>query len=146
MYLLLFLMNRKRYKQFRIGVVFFVGIIVFLAVNRDSYLLAIAGVLTGVLFMLLARLRTKVMTDERELSIGEKAARMTYVIFTPTIGIASFLLLFPSKSGLSVFSKGEWAYMESLGILFAYLSIFLIMIYAISFHFFNKKYGGGDEE
>lgn len=140
-------MNRKTYKQLRVAVAFFVGMIVSIAVSRDSYLLATVGVLTGMFFMFLVRSRVKVTTDERELAVQEKSARMTYAIFTPTLGIASFLLLLPSRGGLSVFSKGEWVFLESLGMIFAYLTLFLISIYAITYHFFNKKYGGdGDEE
>jgi uncharacterized membrane protein len=139
-------MDRKRYKQLRTIVVIFVSVIVALAVGHDSYLLATAGVLTGMVFMGLARSKAKIRTDERELTVQEKAARMTYAIFAPTIGIAAFLLLLPSKGGIDVFSKGEWLFVESLGMVFAYLALFLIVIYAISYHFFNKKYGGSNDE
>ena len=142
----MFVMDRKKYKQLRVIVAFFVSAIVALAVTRDSYLLAIAGVLTGMVFMVLVRAKAKIRTDEREATVQEKAARMTYAIFAPTIGIAAFLLLLPSKGGISVFSKGEWLFTESLGMIFAYLTLFLIAIYAISYHFFNKKFGGGGNE
>lgn len=140
-------MDRKKYRQLRIAVAFFVGITVSIAVTRDSYLLATAGVLAGMVFMSLFRSKTKIRTDERELAIQEKAARLTYAIFAPTIGIASFFLLLPSKGGIDIFSKGEWIYVESLGMVFAYLILFLIVIYAISYHFFNRRYGGdGNDE
>jgi uncharacterized membrane protein len=139
-------MDRKKYKKLRAVVVLFVAAIVALAVIHDSYLLAAAGVLSGMVFMILARSKAKIRTDEREVVIQEKAARMTYAIFAPTIGIVSFLLLLPSKGGLSIFSKGEWLYIESFGTVFAYLTLFLITVYAISYHFFNRRYGGGDEE
>jgi uncharacterized membrane protein len=139
-------MNRKKYKQLRIIVAIFVAAIIAVAVGRDSYLLAAAGVLTGMAFMILVRVKAKIRTDERESTIQEKAARMTYAIFAPTIGITAFLLLLPSKSGIDVFSKGEWLFTESLGMIFAYLTLFLITIYAISYHFFNKKYGGNSDE
>ncbi len=139
-------MNRKKYKQLRVIVALFVGAIVGLAVVRDSYLLSIAGVLTGMVFMVLVRSTAKIRTDERELTIQEKAARMTYAIFAPTIGMAAFFLLLPSKGGFSVFSKGEWLYIESLGMIFAYLTLFLIALYAISYHFFSRRLGGGGNE
>lgn len=139
-------MERKTYRQLRVVVAFFVSIIVSVAVIRDSYLLAIVGVITGMVFMVLARSKAKIITDERELTIQEKAARMTYAIFAPTIGIAAFFMLLPTKGGISVFNKGEWQFVESLGMIFAYLTLFLIIIYAISYHFFNKKYGGGGNE
>jgi uncharacterized membrane protein len=139
-------MDRKKYKQLRIIVTLFIGVLVALAVVRDSYLLAVTGISTGMIFMVLMRSKAKIRTDERESTVQEKAARMTYAIFAPTIGIAAFLLLLPSKGGIDVFSKGEWLFTESLGMVFAYLVLFLITIYAISYHFFNRKYGGGGDE
>lgn len=139
-------MNIKTYRQIRIAVAFFVAAITSIAVTQDSYLLALVGILTGMLFMTLARAKTKIRVDERERIIGEKAARLAYAIFTPTIGIGSFLLLLPTHSGFSVFEKGEFAYLESLGMILAYLTLFLIAIYAISYHYLNRKYGGGGNE
>lgn len=135
-------MNRKTYKQLRMLVAFFVGIITSIAIAKDSYLLAAAGVFTGMLFMFFVRARVKINTDERELAVQEKAARMTYLIFTQTLGITAFLLLLPSKGGWSIFQQGEWLFLESLGLLFAYLTLFLIALYAFAYHFFNHKYGG----
>lgn len=135
-------MNEKKYKKIRIVVSLFVAMLVSVSINMHSYLLAIAGVLTGLLFLSVVRLKTKIKIDEREKTIREKAANLTYAIFAPTIGIGAFLLLVPSYSGLSIFSKGEFTYLESLGMVFAYLTLFLISLYAISYHFLNRKYGG----
>lgn len=139
-------MNRKKYKQIRVAVALFVFIIVTLATISNSYLLALLGVLTGMLFMGIVRSKTKITIDEREKTMREKAAQMTYAIFAPTIGIGTLILLIPSLSGLSVFSKGNFTYLESLGMILAYLTLFLIIIYAISYHFLNKKYGGNSNE
>lgn len=139
-------MNIKKYRQIRVAVAFFVSATVSIAVTQNSYLLAAAGVITGMLFLSVARFKTKITVDEREKTIQEKAARMAYAIFAPTIGIGSFLLLLPGKSGLAVFSKGDFVYIESLGMIFAYLTLFLISLYAISYHFLNRKYGGDSEE
>lgn len=139
-------MNRKRYKQIRVIVTFFVSAIVALAVIKNSYLLAAAGVCTGLIFMALARSTAKIKTDERAVTIQEKAAMTTYAIFAPTLGLAAFFLMLPSKGGIDVFSKGEWLFTDSLGLIFAYLTLFLISIYAVSYHFFSRKYGGGGDE
>ncbi|MDD3532361.1 MAG: DUF2178 domain-containing protein [Candidatus Shapirobacteria bacterium] len=136
-------MNNKKYRQIRVLVIFFVGIIVAISLLQDSFLLSAVGIITGLLFLVLVRSKTKIRLDEREKTIREKAANLTYAIFAPTIGIGAFLLLFPTHSGLSVFAKGEFYYLESLGMVFAYLALFLIIIYALSYHFLNKKYGGG---
>jgi uncharacterized membrane protein len=139
-------MSIKRYRQIRVLIALFIGVMVSAAMTKGSYLLALVAVLTGMLFMILVRTKTKIIVDERERTIREKAAQMTYAIFAPTIGIGAVLLLLPSQSGLSVFSKGEFAYLESLGMVFAYLTLFLIAIYALSYHYFNRKFGGGGNE
>jgi hypothetical protein len=135
----------------RVIVAIFVFAIVAVAVLSDRYFLAIAGIWVGmillisagIIFIILALSKAKMKTDERGATVQEKAARITFTIFAPTIGIAAFLLLFPSQSGLSAFSSGNWLYLESLGMIFAYLTLFLIVIYAISYYFCNRKYGGG---
>jgi len=139
-------MDRKKYNKLRIVVALFVFAIVALAVTNNSYLLSAVGVITGMVFMILVRSKAKIKVDEREATVQEKATRMTYAIFAPTIGIGAFLLLIPSYSGISVFAKGEFVYLESLGMIFAYLTLFLISIYAISYYFLNRKYGGSNDE
>jgi uncharacterized membrane protein len=139
-------MSIKRYKQIRVAVAFFIAMVVSTSFVRNSFLLAILAVLTGMLFMLLVRSKTKLKIDEREKTIREKAAETTYAIFTPTIAIGAILMLIPSRGGISVFSKGEWLYIESLGMIFVYLTLFLITLYSLAYHFFNQKYGGGGSE
>jgi len=139
-------MNIKKYRQIRVFVGLFVGATVFAAVLQNSYLLATVGVLTGMLFLGIVRSKTKVVIDERETTIREKAAQLTYAIFAPTIGIGAFFLLLPYKDISPVFKNGEFVYLESLGMVFAYLTLFLIALYAISYHFLNRKYGGGGNE
>jgi len=90
------------------------------------------------LFMILVRSKTKITIDEREQTVREKAAQLTYAIFAPTIGIGSFLLI--------IFSRGEYYYLEALGMVLAYLSLFLIALYALTYYYFNRKFGGGSEE
>lgn len=139
-------MNRNKYYQLRAIVTCFISLMVAVAAISSSYLLAITSVSTGLMFLLLVRFKAKITIDEREIAIQEKAAKMAYAIFAPTIGIGSFLLLIPSRSGLSVFSKGEFNYLESLGLILAYLTLFLISIYAISYYFLNHRYGGSGEK
>jgi len=141
-------MNTETYRQIRAVVILFIGLIVLVAVFINSYLLAAAAVITGMLFLILVRGKTVIRIDEREKSIREKAAQITYAIFAPVIGIGAFLMLIPSQAQKMspVFAGGEFVYLESLGMVFAYLTLFLIAIYAISYHFLNQKYGGGNYE
>jgi len=131
-------MNVKKYRKIRVLVFLFVAAIVSISTIRESYVLALLGVLTGILFLSIARAKTKVVIDEREKSVREKAAQMTYAVFAPTLGIGSLLML--------ISYRGEFYYIESLGMIFAYITLFLIALYALSYHFFNRKYGGGKHE
>ena len=90
-------MDRKKYKQIRAAVAVFISMIVSVATTQDSYLLAAAGVLTGMVFLIFVRSKAKIKIDEREIAVSEKAARASYSIFASTIGLTSFFLLLPSK-------------------------------------------------
>lgn len=139
-------MDIKKYRRLRIIIIFFIGAVIGWGISTDNILLALAGFLTGLLFLTIVRSKVKLNIDEREKTVREKAAQMTYAIFAPTLGIGAFLMLIPSHSNLSVFAKGDFLYLESLAIIFAYLSLFLIALYAVSYRYFNKKFGGGNEE
>lgn len=133
-------MNIKRYRQVRVFVALFVGAIVSLSVSLDSYILAVAGVLTGMIFMSLARSKTKIIIDERDKSVREQAAQLTYKIFTPTLGLGSFFLIMLGNMGT------DNLFLFMLGQIFAYLTMFLIVIYSIAYFIYNRKLGGGREE
>ena len=133
-------MNRKKYLQIRVIVSLFVLLVIVLSVLKNSYLLSLIGVLTGLIFSVFIQLRAKPLSDERQIFLHQKAAQTTYAIFTPTLAITSAILLFPTLSHLSVFSRGEFVFIDAIGTILAYLSLFLIIIYAISFYWFNKKY------
>lgn len=71
---------------------------------------------------------------------------MTYAIFAPTLGLGAFILLIPSQGWISAFRNGDFEYLESLGMILAYLTLFQIVLYALSYHFYNRKFGGGSNE
>jgi uncharacterized membrane protein len=131
-------MNNKHYNQIKVSASIFLALVVIAAIIRGSYLLAgIAGA-ASLLFLRLVRVKARAVIDEREKSIQEKAAQITYKIFAPTLGLSALIML--------LFARDEYYFMESLGIIFAYLTIFLITLYTISYFFFNGKYGGNGEE
>lgn len=90
-------------------------------------------------FLLFTRSKSKITIDERERTIREKAAQITYAIFTPLLGIGSVILTFASNdTSISL---------KTLGILFSHLALFLLVLYSVSFYFLNRKFSGsGDEE
>nr|MCW1949094.1 hypothetical protein [Candidatus Shapirobacteria bacterium] len=75
-----------------------------------------------------------------------QATDFTFTIFLSTISLSAFLMLIPSYSGLSVFSRGEFLFLESLGVIFAYLTLFIIILYSVSYFFFSQKTGGKTDE
>ncbi len=131
-------MNTHRYRQVRIAALIFMAAVVVVSIWLDMLLLAGAGVLTGLLFLVLVQSPTGISVDEREQTIRDKAASATYGIFAATIGISAVLLL--------LFSRRGYLYLEAVGLVFAYLTLFLIALYAVSHQYFNRKYGGGRSE
>lgn len=135
-------MNNHRSKQIVVILCLFIVGVIFISFVMKNYFLSATSLLIGISLIFLARSSVGLNVDERELAVREKAAQMTYIIFAPTIGFGAFLLLIPSLSGLSVFSRGEFEYLESLGVVLMYLSLFLITVYVISYYFLSHKYGG----
>lgn len=138
-------MNIQQFKQIRVMITLFIGCVVAASINNRSYLLATLGVTTGMLFLIMIRSKIIMSIDEREQTIREKAAHLTYAIFAPTIAIAALLLLVPYKKLSTVFAKGEFAYFESMGMVLAYLTLFMITIYAISYYLLKRKFGGSSD-
>lgn len=101
-------------------------------------ILATAGILIGMAFMVIVRSKTDIRIDEREKMVREKAAQMAYAIFAPTIGLGAVLLIF--------LARGEFYFLEAIGIVLAYLSLFLIALYAIFTFYFDRKFGGDGKE
>lgn len=139
-------MNAKKYQQIRVVAIIFLFLLTATSAFLKLYLLTFLAVFTAILFLSLVRSNDRDIIDERELSIQEKAADFTYSIFAPTIGIGTFILLFPSHSKLAVFSNGDFLFLESLGTIFAYLTLFLIVLYSVSYFFLAHKFGGKNDE
>lgn len=131
-------MNAQQHRRLRMAAILFLSVIVAISLWLNNYLLAAAGLGAGLLFLLLVRSPGMRPVDEREQSIREKAAAATYTVYAATIGLSAVILLLWSRRG--------FVYLEALGLLFAYLTLFLIALYAVSYQFFGRKYGGGRDE
>jgi len=124
-------MHEKRSRQLRTVITLFVGALVGLASAKNNLLLAASSVTIGMIFLAVVRSRTKHAVDEREVIIREKAAHLTYAVFAPTIGIGSFLLI--------LFARGEYLFIDSLGIVLSYLTLFIIGLYTLFYYYLNRK-------
>lgn len=126
-------MKEKSYQRLRAVIVLFVGLLVAVATTLDnSFLLASAAILVGMLFMGIVRAKNPHRIDEREVALREKAANLTYAVFAPTLGIGSFLLL--------ILTREEFLYPEAIGQVMAYLTLFLITLYALFYAYLTRKY------
>lgn len=131
-------MDEKTFKTLKILVTAFLAALVFLALLRTQYALAVIAFVAGSLFLTIVRSTGGLVVDEREQIVREKAAQLTYLIFTPTLGLSALGLLF--------LSHDSNYFLESLGVIFAYLTLFQITLYTLSSFFIDRKLGGNGQE
>jgi len=133
-------MNYQEFKKIKILTTSFISAIVAIAVVYDNIILALAGVLIGVLFLFLVRKKTKIiLVDERIQIIAGRAARLTYVISTVIIAFLSLIFVGIGRQ------TGEADY-ETLGIILSYITLFSVASYSLSYKYFSKKYGETNDE
>lgn len=135
-------MTNLKYQQIRAIVFLFVFVLIALAIRLDNFFLAFASLTSGLLFMTIAHSSKLNSADEREVTVQHAAANTTYGLVTSTLGLTTILLLLPSKGGFSIFAKGQWIFLEAVGMLLAFLSLLIIVIYTLSYQFYTQKYGG----
>ena len=138
-------MTIKKYHQLKKGTLIFLFIIFSLSLFLKIYFLSVISVLTAILFMALLH-SNQSLSDERQVAVRRQAVDFTFTILVSTLSIGSFVMLLPLSTRWSVFSKGEFLYVESIGTIFAYLSISLVILYSLAYFFFNRKSGGNNEK
>ncbi len=131
-------MNEKTFKFLKFLVTAFLAALMFLAILRTQLALAVIAGIAGILFLTIVRTTGSLIVDEREQSVREKAAQLTYLIFAPTLGLSAL--------GLLVLSHDSNYFLESLGVIFAYLTLFQITLYTLSSFFIDRKLGGNGQE
>ena len=139
-------MTLKKYRQTKNLVLIFLVLILLVSFSLKLFLLTGFSLLTFILFLSLISSKNQKIFDEREVSLRQQATDFTFTIFLSTISLSAFLMLIPSYSGLSVFSRGEFLFLESLGVIFAYLTLFIIVLYSVSYFIFKQKTGGKTDE
>jgi uncharacterized membrane protein len=139
-------MALKKYRQTKNLVLVFLILILLISFSLKLFLLTGFSLLTFILFLSLVSSKNQKIFDEREVSLRQQATDFTFTIFLSTISLSTFLMLIPSYSGLPVFSRGEFLFLESLGVIFAYLTLFIIILYSVSYFFFSQKTGGKTDE
>ncbi|MDD4995987.1 MAG: DUF2178 domain-containing protein [Patescibacteria group bacterium] len=133
-------MNYQQFKRIKILTTSFVSATVAVAVVYNNIILALAGVIIGMIFLFFVRKKTKIiLVDERVQNIAGQAARLTYVILTMTIAFLSLIFL---GSGRRMNNINY----ETLGVILSYTTLFSIALYSLSYKYISKKYGETDDE
>lgn len=125
-------MPQLQYKHFRILIAMYVSIIVSSAATTQNAWLALFGVLSGMLVLALLRRKMQVRTSDEMLDeVAGKASRAAYGII---------LIVFALLSLLFTFTRDQSGYISALGMIFSYLTLSMIAVYSIAFHFYQRKY------
>jgi uncharacterized membrane protein len=131
-------MNYKNYQMTRTFIGLLIATIVVAAIITNNFILAISGVLIGVLFLSLVKSKFKgIIVDERVVSINGRASMVVYNVATLIFAFSGFCLILISRSQKD-------SYLNSLGEVFCYIALLLVTIYSISYYYFNKKYGADE--
>ncbi len=133
-------MKYQQFKKVKALVASFVSATVAIAVVYNNIVLALAGVIIGILFLFLVRRKTKaVLVDERIQTIAGRAARLTYTILTVILAFLSLIFIGAGRR------TGEANY-EALGVILSYITLFSLALYSLSYKYMSKKYGEKDDE
>ena len=129
-------LSSKKYEKIRKILIFIELVVVLLAVNYNSALIAVFGIGFGM--FLLSFLKSSVddeLIDERIESISNRAAMVSFRVMLPILGLTSVALLVSA-------GEKEFYYLHGLGIILSYVTCLGLVIYLSAYYYFNKKHGG----
>jgi len=132
-------MNQKKFITFKILISIFVVLTTLIAFSYNNFVLALAGIIIGMLFMFLVRKKTKtIIIDERIELMSGKASKATYGITTMVFAVLSIIFILTGR-------RTDIIYYQALGFTFSYITLFSIAIYSISYKYYQKFYGGNEK-
>ena len=128
-------MSRKTFKLCGVIITMVVAALISWAIVAGNALIPVPAVAAGTVILYLCKKRVKeVVEDERVYRIAEKASRLTIQISGILMAIAGATLLAASRGGSPD--------LEQTGFAVAYSACGLLLIYYISYIYYNKKFGG----
>lgn len=123
-------MTQKNYKIWRIVIVFFLAMIFSQSIVRENYLLPVVAMIIFSLILWYLRSRVKgVLADERDYSLGGKAALLSIQIFG-WLASVSTLVLYSQRAVNPMY--------EPVALTLSYSVLFLFLVYGIVFRYYNK--------
>ena len=129
-------MTIKTFFKLRLLIAALVAAVIGVSVGIGNAYLAIAGVLIGILFMVLVRSRVNgILVDERAITMSGRASAVAYAVGTTFFAVLGLFLIVSSKH------SGDLS-TELIGTVLCYASMLLVAVYTVAYHYFNQKYGG----
>ncbi|MBN1168435.1 DUF2178 domain-containing protein [Candidatus Woesebacteria bacterium] len=129
-------LTSEQFEKIRKILTFLEIIVVLLAVNFNSALIAIFGIGFGMFILTFLKSSVKdKLIDERIESIANRAAMVSFRVMLPILGLTSVALLVSA-------GKEEFYFLHGLGVILSYITCLGLFIYLVTYYYFNKKYGG----
>lgn len=124
-------MTQKKFRLIRILTAMFLGAIMAQAVIFSNYILAVIAVAGAVLVVFTSAKKVEGATsDERTISIGGQAARMSLTIFSVLGAGISFVL---------IISRGIGEVYQTTGYVLSYSVCALLILYSLLFKYYEKQ-------
>ena len=128
-------MSRKMFKLCTVVITMIVAALIAWAITTGNALIPIPAVIAGVVILYLFRRGVKeVVEDERIYRIADKASRRTVQILGILMAVAGATLIAVSRSGSPS--------LEQAGYALAYSVCAMLVIYYITYIYYNRKFGG----
>jgi uncharacterized membrane protein len=128
-------MDKETYNRIRAAVATLVGITMAVSVIRNTWALALGGVLLGMVVLITAKKKVDdVLYDERTKIVREKAA-------SATLGLVTVLL---AVVGIGLIETSFWGYAANreLGYMMAFLANIILGVNAFFNWYYNNQLGG----
>lgn len=124
-------MTNEQYKKIRLAITVIVAIIFGQSLVLNNYIIPIITLVVASLIILLIRRRVKdIISDERDIALGGKSALLAIQIYSWIAVIVMFVLYSYRNYNPSY---------EPISMTLAYSTCLLMLIYSISFRFYNKE-------
>jgi uncharacterized membrane protein len=128
-------MKLEAYKQIQRAVAAGMGIVVAIGVVLNNFLLPLAGITLGMLFLFLSGRNVKErISDERTATINLKSSQATLSITIVALSIVGLALIMLSRTGYLPY--------EELGFQIAMLGLLIMALKAFFDWYYRNRFGG----
>lgn len=129
-------MKSKDFQRIKRIIIVFLMIIVGFSIYINNTFFLLMSLTLMMIFLSFLKLKVKdALEDERQVALAEKAARTSFLVLMPVLGLTSLALFVGG-------GNENFYYVKALGIILSYITCLGLIIYVISYWYFNKKFGG----